>query len=289
MNKYHTSVLLQEVLTYLQVTPGKLFIDATLGGGGHTEALLDQGGIVLGLDADEEAISHVRKRLEGRTGLTLARGNFRDIDLLAQETNFTKVSGILFDVGVSSHQLDEAARGFSFQDGPLDMRMDDRLSVTAADLVNGMTNKELQEMFVSLGEERYARSIAKNIVEQRKERLFETTGDLIGVIRQSAPNLHSKVHPATRVFQALRIAVNDELHALDEALPKAVELLESGGRLVVISFHSLEDRIVKRAFVAFEEAGKGEVLTKRPIEAQEDELGDNRRSRSAKLRVFQKA
>lgn len=289
MNKYHTSVLLQEVLTFLQVSKGKRFIDATLGGGGHTEAMLDHGGSVLGIDADQEALDHVSERLTGRSGLTLARGNFRDIDLLAKAHNFTGVDGILFDIGVSSHQLDEPERGFSFQDGPLDMRMDDRLSVTAADLVNGLTNKELQEMFVSLGEERYARSIAKNIVEQRKEHLFETTGDLIGVIRQSAPNLHSKVHPATRVFQALRIAVNDELHALDEALPKAVELLKSGGRVVVISFHSLEDRIVKRAFVSFEEAGKGEIVTKRPIEAQEEEIGDNRRSRSAKLRVFQKA
>lgn len=288
MNKYHTSVLLQEVLKYLRVEKGKQYIDATLGGGGHTMAMLDMGGVVLGIDGDDESLTHVEENIHDRSRLTLARGNFREINSIARKNGFEKVQGILFDIGVSSHQLDEATRGFSFQDGPLDMRMDKRLTVTAADLVNGLTNKELQELFVNLGEERYARSIAKKIFERREENLFETTGDLLGVIRQAVPNLHTKIHPGTRVFQALRIAVNDELHALAEALPGALGLLESGGRLAVISFHSLEDRIVKRMFIDFEEKGEGVIITKKPIEATEEELKENRRSRSAKLRVFQK-
>ena len=288
MNNYHTSVLLQEVLDYLELKRGKWYIDATLGGGGHTQAILERGCRVLGIDVDQDALNHVRQRLGSNEDLVLARGNFRDIDTLAKEHGLEKVSGILFDVGVSSYQLDTPERGFSFQDGPLDMRMDQQLSVTAGDLVNGLTNKELQELFVRLGEERYARSIAKHIEVYRKEQLIRTTGELVGIIRQAVPHLPTKVHPATRVFQALRIAVNDELHALSEALPKAVNLLESGGRLVVISFHSLEDRIVKRAFVTFEQEGLGKIITKKPIEATEDELGENRRSRSAKLRVFEK-
>ena len=288
MNNYHTSVLLQEVLDYLELKRGKWYIDATLGGGGHTQAILERGCRVLGIDVDQDALNHVRQRLGSNEDLVLARGNFREIDTLAKEHGLEKVSGILFDVGVSSYQLDTPERGFSFQDGPLDMRMDQQLSVTAGDLVNGLTNKELQELFVRLGEERYARSIAKHIEVYRKEQLIRTTGELVGIIRQAVPHLPTKVHPATRVFQALRIAVNDELHALSEALPKAVNLLESGGRLVVISFHSLEDRIVKRAFVTFEQEGLGKIITKKPIEATEDELGENRRSRSAKLRVFEK-
>ena len=288
MNNYHTSVLLQEVLDYLELKRGKWYIDATLGGGGHTQAILEKGCRVLCIDVDQDALNHVRQRLGSNEDLVLARGNFRDIDTLAKEHGLEKVSGILFDVGVSSYQLDTPERGFSFQDGPLDMRMDQQLSVTAGDLVNGLTNKELQELFVRLGEERYARSIAKHIEVYRKEQLIRTTGELVGIIRQAVPHLPTKVHPATRVFQALRIAVNDELHALSEALPKAVNLLESGGRLVVISFHSLEDRIVKRAFVTFEQEGLGKIITKKPIEATEDELGENRRSRSAKLRVFEK-
>jgi 16S rRNA (cytosine1402-N4)-methyltransferase len=155
-------------------------------------------------------------------------------------------------------------------------------------LVNGLTNKELQELFVKLGEERYARSIASHIVEYRKEKLITTTGELVSLVRQSVPNIKMNVHPATRVFQALRIAVNDELNNLREVLPKAVELLEKEGRLVVISFHSLEDRIVKQAFIALEKEGIGKIITKRPIEATEEETEKNRRSRSAKMRVFEK-
>lgn len=287
-NLYHTSVLLQEVLNNLDVTPGKKYIDATLGGGGHTRAILERGGHVLGIDVDQEALDFVADTVSHKDQLVTARGNFREIADIAREKGFIKVHGILFDIGVSSHHLDAPERGFSFQDGPLDMRMDQRLQVTAADLVNGLSNQELQELFVRLGEERYARSIAKHIVTYRQEKLITTTGELVDIIRQSVPNLKTKVHPATRVFQALRIAVNDELHALRDALPKAVDLLESEGRLAVISFHSLEDRIVKHAFKSFEEQGKGIVLTKKPVEAGEDELAVNRRSRSAKLRVFQK-
>lgn len=290
MNNYHKSVLLQEVLDLLKVTPGKKYIDATLGGGGHTEAILERGGDVLGLDVDEDALEFVRAKNEGeRKGtLVLAKGNFKDIDTIAKKHGFDQVAGILFDLGVSSYQLDTPEKGFSFQEGPLDMRMDRSLSVRAQDLVNGLTNKELQELFVKLGEERYARSIAKHIDYYRKTKPIETTAELAAIVREAVPNLPSRIHPATKVFQALRIAVNDELHVLREALPKAYSLLGTGGRLAVISFHSLEDRIVKQAFVSFAEDGSGQILTPKPIEATEEEQNGNRRSRSAKLRGIEK-
>jgi 16S rRNA (cytosine1402-N4)-methyltransferase len=291
MNNYHKSVLLQEVLALLYVKPGKQYIDATLGGGGHTAAIIEAGGNVLGIDVDEDALKFVRAKTErqGAEGrLVLAKGNFQNIDTIAREHGFDQVAGILFDLGVSSFQLDTAEKGFSFQEGPLDMRMDQTLSVRAADLVNGLTNKELQELFVKYGEERYARSIAKHIEEFRKIKQFETTAELADVVRSAVPNLPSTTHPATRVFQALRIAVNDELNVLRDALPKAYSLLGSKGRLAVISFHSLEDRIAKQAFLAFAEDGSGRVLTPKPIEATEGEERDNRRSRSAKLRGIEK-
>lgn len=291
MNNYHISVLLQEVLDFLEIQPGKQYIDATLGGGGHTTAILERGGNVLGIDVDEDALKFVRKKSEEdrRQGtLTVASGNFQDIDTIARTHGFNSVDGVLFDLGVSSYQLDTPEKGFSFQEGPLDMRMDTTLSVKAADLVNGLTNKELQELFIKYGEERYSRSIARHIEEYRKTKSIQTTSELAAIVREAVPNLPSRIHPATKVFQALRIAVNDELHVLEEALPKAYSLLRPSGRLVVISFHSLEDRIVKQAFQKFAEEKNGRILTKKPVEAAEEEKNMNRRSRSAKLRVIER-
>lgn len=296
MNTYHISVLLQETIAQLNIRAGKRYIDGTIGGGGHTAEILKHGGIVLGLDVDQDALEFVQKDLRLKikdlrfgTDLVLVKGNFKGIATIARENGFEKVAGILLDLGVSSHHFDEAKRGFSFQsEGPLDMRMDKELQVNAGDLVNALTRGELIELFTTYGEEPFARSIASHIVEARKEKRIETTTELAGIIRKAVPFTKKGINPATKVFQALRIAVNDELHVLIETLPKAVELLESNGRLAVISFHSLEDRIVKRSFLAFEEKGLGKVVTKKPIVPSEEEIMANSRSRSSKLRVFEK-
>ena len=289
MSDYHISVLLEQTLAALQVEPGKKYIDATLGGGGHTSEIIQRGGIVLGLDVDSEALGFVKNKLNGNKELFLAKGNFRDIDRLAQENGFEKVAGILFDLGVSSHQFDAGERGFSFRyDAPLDMRMDRSLGVTAADLVNGLNKGELIELFEKFGEEYFGKKISQRILEARAMKLITTTGELAEIIVRAYPRGYKKIHPATKVFQALRIAVNDELNSLKDALPKAVNLLESGGRLVIISFHSLEDRIVKEYFKSVEQEKMGKILTGKPIEASEEETESNKRARSAKLRVLEK-
>lgn len=296
MDNYHKSVLLHEAIELLDIQKGKKYIDATLGGGGHTFEILQRGGKVLSLDTDEDAIAHVEEKIKNNEAkiksnkeeLIVRQGNFRDIDTIARENGFEKVSGILFDLGVSSHQLDVGKRGFSIaQEGPLDMRMTTALSVTAKDLVNGLTKSELTELFEKFGEEHFARKIASYIVDARRKKPIETTKELADLIKR-ANYKENKIHPATRVFQALRIAVNDELHSIREALPKALSLLEKEGRIVVISFHSLEDRIVKHTFSGFAQNGYGEIITDKPIIPSENEVNENSRARSAKLRVFKK-
>lgn len=301
MSEYHVPVLKDEVLEYLRVENSKKYIDATLGGGGHTLEVLQRGGEVLGIDVDGDALIYVESRIKNqelsKTGLiTLARGNFRNINEIAKANGFKQVTGILFDLGVSSFQLDMPEKGFSFfRSGPLDMRMDKTLIVKAADLVNGLSEKELATLFIKIGEEHRGKAIAREIVATRKNKLFQTTEDLVGVIARangirSAETLlpKKKAEISKRVFQALRIIVNDELHSVDEALPKAFDLLEKSGRLLVISFHSLEDRIVKNTFVEIEKKGKGRLVTEKPIVAGEEEMRRNPRSRSAKLRVIEK-
>jgi len=296
MDLYHRSVLVNEVLEYLQVAKNKIYIDATLGGGGHTFKILEHGGKVLGIDADEEAVQYVENTVKNQKpeiklgeDLLLARGNFREIEVLAHGNGLRHVSGILFDLGVSSHHLDTKERGFSFQkNGPLDMRMDQRLAVSAKDLINALTKGELYELFSRLGEERFAKTISDNIVRSRRIIPIETTEQLRNVIEEVVHYRSTDIHPATRVFQSLRIAVNDELRTIEEALPKALSILEEKGRIVVISFHSLEDRIVKHFFKDQEQKGKGTILTKKPIIAGEEEIFVNFRSRSAKLRAFEK-
>lgn len=292
MNNYHTPVLLQEVLDLLDVMEGKLYIDATLGGGGHSLGILEKGGRVLGIDVDQDALEYVRCYLQESENkvknITLVRGNFRDIDAIAKSWGFTHVDGVLFDLGVSSHQLDTPERGFSFQEGPLDMRMSKDLVVTAKDLVNGLTQNELRELFERFGEERFAKKIAHAIVEQRKQHPIETTKELADIIKKAVPYHQDRIHPATRVFQALRIIVNDELGNIRTALPKALSLLRSRGRIVVISFHSLEDKIVKGQFDEWEKRGLVRIITKKPITPCREEKLKNRRSRSAKLRAVEK-
>lgn len=298
MKQFHTPVLLQEAVSLLHVTEGKKYIDATVGGGGHGVEIVRRGGWVLGIDCDSDAIAYTTRRwkVESRKWnipeerLIVVQGNFSDIDQIAHSHRFDKVAGILFDLGVSSYQLEQPHRGFSFyNDAPLDGRMDQTLVVGAKDLVNALNEQELYELISTLGEERLARPISRSIIRARRVKPIETTGELARIVQGVYQEGGRKTHPATRVFQAFRIAVNDELNNLTIALPKAVDVLEQEGRLVVISFHSLEDRIVKRQFAQLQRQGVGVMVTKKPIIPSHTEVAANRRSRSAKLRAFEKA
>lgn len=287
--EFHIPVLLSRVIGGLAVAKGGKYIDATVGGGGHTWEILKRGGRVLGIDCDPEAIKHVKNKI--KNDLTLVRGNFVHLKEIAEKEGFTKVSGILFDLGVSSHHLETDYRGFSFNtDAPLDMRMDPDLSVSAADLINGLNEGELDELFKKYSQEYHSRAIARAIVRARTLKPIKTCNQLAEIIIRvrGRRGRFDRTHPATRVFQALRIAVNDELNNLKQALPQAVDLLEKKGRLVVLSFHSLEDRIVKNFFKEKEAKGLLQILTKKPIRPNEEEIKVNPRSRSAKLRIAEK-
>jgi 16S rRNA (cytosine1402-N4)-methyltransferase len=294
----HVSVLLSEVISGLAPRGGGRYLDGTLGGGGHALAILaasSPDGRLLGIDADPAALAAAGARLAPYADrVVLAHGNFRDLGQLAGEHGFAPLDGILLDLGVSSHQLDTPERGFSFtSDAPLDMRLDPTGGTTAADLVNETPESDLADMIFGYGEERGSRRIARFIAEARRKRPIATTGELAELVAHALGGRHGKIHPATRTFQALRIAVNRELESLEAALPQAVELLAPGGRIAVIAFHSLEDRIVKQFFRA--ESGYGgvgvarlQIVTKKPIEASESEARANPRSRSAKLRIAER-
>lgn len=299
MSEYHISVLLHESVDLLDVKPGKQYIDATLGGGGHSVEILKRGGKVLSIDTDQEAIDFVIRNVKSQMSHVkdgndwiLAKGNFRDIDRIAKENGIEGVSGILFDLGVSTHQLEASDRGFSFnksKDARLDMRMNQQMQVSALDLVNGLTEKELAEVFWKYGEEHFAKKIAKRIVHARRLKQIETTDELSAIVLSVRKrSFLDRTHPATRVFQALRIAVNDELYSLEVVLPKAFNLLTPDGVMAFISFHSLEDRIVKKYFAECASVGKGEPLTEKPIVPSAEEVVMNPRSRSAKLRGIKK-
>jgi len=298
MNDYHVSVLLKEAVELLQVKKNSKYIDATLGGGGHTKAILLRDGLVLGIDLDQEALDFISKNQESKIkdqALILAQGNFKDITKIAHLNGFNKVDGIIYDLGVSSRQIDSEERGFSYlKDGPLDMRMDKSSPVKASDLVNVLTKGELYEIFSRLGQERRARAVSDRIVRTRGVKAIQTTGKLIEVIKEAYGLKSKTLSPfvkaaiSKRTFQALRMALNGELENLRESLPQAVDLLEKGGRIVVITFHSLEDRIVKHSFLEFEKNQLGIVITKKPVLPSQAEIGSNRRSASAKLRVFEK-
>lgn len=286
----HIPVLLQLVIKELHVKANEKYIDATLGGGGHTEEILKHGGMVLGIDQDEDAIQHVLESkgpyIESRK-LTVAQGNFRDIGQIARKHNFEKVSGILFDLGVSSHQLDESQKGFSIRrDEALDMRMDKNVTVSARDIISKYSEQDLTDIFIEFGEEDKAHEVAKAIVAERGKNKIETTGQLVAVIERVIKRT-GKLHPATKVFQALRIEVNQELRALKQGMLQALTLLSRHGRILVISFHSLEDRMVKRQFDSWEKEGRGSIVTPKPLTASLDEELSNPRARSAKLRVFE--
>ncbi len=308
MEFVHKPVLFAETIAALDVRPGRTYIDGTVGGGGHALAIL-QGlggqGRLLAIDQDPDAIAAAGERLKDFSNLSLARGNFSQMAELAQAQGIGAADGILLDIGVSSHQLDDGARGFSYhQDAPLDMRMSQQ-GPTAAELVNHLAPEELAGILLRYGEEKSARRIAQGICRARERAPIATTGQLAEIVRQSVPAAvrRAEGHPARRTFQALRIAVNGELDRLAEGLAAAFGLLAPGGRLAVISFHSLEDRIVKRQMAQWCQGctcpkdfpvcvcgnkPKGRLLYKRGLAPTEQEQRENPRARSARLRVFEK-
>ena len=291
---HHQPVLLKEVLEFLNVRPDGNYIDATLGAGGHSAAILERlqagKGKLLGIDRDARAIAISRERLRGyKEKLILQAGNFRDIDAHHAASGLPPVDGVLADLGMSSMQVDDAARGFSFNlPGPLDMRMDPGSPTTAEDIVNHAGEREIADLIFKLGEERHSRRIARAIV---KARPIRTTTELAQVVTRAIPSragLH-QIHPATRTFMALRLAVNQELESLEVFLSKVLDVMAPGGRVVTLSFHSLEDRLVKHALVNAKQEGRVRILTKHVVRATEEEVQRNPRSRSAKLRCAEKA
>jgi 16S rRNA (cytosine1402-N4)-methyltransferase len=310
MDVFHKPVLVREVIDSLQCRAGAVYVDGTLGGGGHAFEILKNSapdGRLIGIDADEDALREAQKRLSPFRGrAVLVKGNFADMESTLSGMNIDKVEGILLDLGVSSHQLDTAERGFSFTlDAQLDMRMDRNRGPSAYDLIHTLSEEELGKLIRRFGEERMAGRIARAIVRRRTLSPIRTTADLAGVVAAASPGIkgRSRIHPATRTFQALRIAVNDELTNLQRAIAGGMKRLKPGGRLCVISFHSLEDRIVKNAFRAAEKGcicppdlpicacGRKpimKVVTHRPIVPGKDEIRDNPRARSAKLRTAER-
>lgn len=282
----HISVLLQEAIEALDVQEGKKYIDATAGGGGHTEEIVKRGGEVLVIDQDDDALIHLNKRFSKQKNVTVVKGNFGEIQTIARLHGFGECGGVLFDLGMSSFQIDSSSRGFSFRgDQPLDMRMDVQQELSAYEVVNTWAPEELEEVLLKYGEEQQAVQVVEAIVEARKEKKIQSTGELVTILKKVIRR-NEKIHPATRVFQAIRIAVNTELDVLRNGLSGALSITEKEGKIVVISFHSLEDRIVKNMFREFEQKKVGKVLTKKPILASEEEKSINPRSRSAKMRVF---
>lgn len=307
----HTSVLLEETIENLRIKPDGTYLDGTLGGGGHSYRIaskLGEGGRLIGIDQDEAAIEAAGARLKPyEDKVTLIRDNYRNAKRVLKDIGIEQVDGILLDLGVSSFQLDNAERGFSYKyDTKLDMRMDQRQTMTAADIVNGYSETELYHVIRDYGEEQFAKNIAKHIAAVRKDKPVRTTGELNEIIKAAIPAKMRAAggHPSKRTFQAIRIECNKELEVLKESLEDLVQLLRPGGRICIITFHSLEDRIVKTAFRRYEnpctcppdfpvcvcgQVSKGKVITRKPILPSGEEIENNKRSKSAKLRVFEKA
>lgn len=306
----HTSVLLEETIEGLKIKPEGIYVDGTLGGGGHSfeiAARLGENGRLIGIDQDEAAIGAASKRLEiYGDNVTIVRSNYRSTREVLNSLGITGIDGMMLDLGVSSYQLDTEERGFSYRfDTPLDMRMDQRQSFSAKDIINDYSEMELFRIIRDYGEDKFAKNIAKHIVMERQKKPIETTGELNEIIRAAIPaRMRAEGgHPSKRTFQAIRIECNKELEVLKDSLEELIELLNPGGRLCVITFHSLEDRIVKTAFknaanpctcppnfpvCVCGKVSKGKVITGKPILPGEEELKENSRSKSAKLRIFEK-
>lgn len=307
----HKSVLLEETINGLNIRPDGTYVDGTLGGGGHAYEIarrLSDKGSIIGIDQDAAAIEAAGIRLKDfGEKVTIVRSNYCEMKSRLHELGIDKVDGIILDLGVSSYQLDTAERGFSYrEDAPLDMRMDTRQTMTARDIVNDYSEMELYRVIRDYGEDKFAKNIAKHIVAARGRAAIETTGQLTQIIRESIPMKYQKMsgHPAKRAFQAIRIELNRELDVLRDSLDDMIDLLKPGGRLCIITFHSLEDRIVKSAFRKNEnpctcpsdfpvcvcgKVSKGKVITKKPILPSKEEQEYNSRSKSAKLRIFERA
>ena len=307
----HKSVLLQETIENLNIKPDGIYVDGTLGGAGHSYEIakrLSDKGRLIGIDQDADAIAAATERLaEYKDRVTIIRSNYAAMKSELQKIGITQVDGILLDLGVSSFQLDTPERGFTYreEDAPLEMRMDQRQSKTARDIVNGYSEQELYRIIRDFGEDRFAKNIAKHIVKERQKKEIETTGELTEIIRASIPMKVQATggHPAKRTFQAIRIELNRELEVLQDNLDEMIDLLADDGRFCIITFHSLEDRIVKTSFRKNENpctcpkefpvcvcgnVSKGKVITRKPILPSEEELEENKRAKSAKLRVFER-
>lgn len=306
----HKSVLLEETIDSLDIKPDGIYVDGTLGGGGHASQVcrrLGDGGRLIGIDQDQDAIEVASERLSEFGGkVTIVRENYQKIKQILHDLGIEKADGIYLDLGVSSYQLDTAKRGFTYrEDAPLDMRMDVRNPVTAADIVNEYEEMELYRIIRDYGEEKFAKNIAKHMVQARQEKRIETTGQLTEIIKAAIPMKMRATggHPAKRTFQALRIELNHELDVLSDSIDTMIDLLKPGGRLSIITFHSLEDRIVKNRFRQNENpcicpagfpvcvcgrSSKGKVITRKPIIPSQREIEENKRAKSSKLRVFQR-
>lgn len=301
----HISVLADEVIENLNIKADGIYVDLTLGKGGHSKRILENlsdKGKLIALDQDQDALNAAKENLSSFSNVTFVKSNFENIDRVLDDLGISKIDGALMDIGVSSYQIDNADRGFSYMhDGPLDMRMDTSNELTAEKIISEYSLDELQEIFSKYGEERYSRTIARNIVETRAKQKIDTTYKLRDIVNKSYKS--KEAHPEKRVFQALRIEVNRELEVLENTLEKVVDYLDKDGRLCVISFHSLEDRIVKNTFKELEKdcicppglpvcacdhEAKVKVITKKPITASKNELKENSRAKSAKLRVCQR-
>ncbi|MFA5881348.1 MAG: 16S rRNA (cytosine(1402)-N(4))-methyltransferase RsmH [Eubacteriales bacterium] len=311
MDFHHIPVMLNEVIAYLNLQQGGTYIDCTLGGGGHTSEIIKKiqpGGRVIGIDQDPNALQAAQNRLAMyKDRITFVHSNFYRLKDIVQENEVGEADGVLFDLGVSSHQLDEGDRGFSYmQDAPLDMRMNPQDKVTAENLVNELEEQELARIIKEYGEERWAKRIARFIVENRQNKRIGTTGELVGIIKKAVPAgaRREGPHPAKRTFQALRIAVNDELNRFAQTLRDTVDILKPGGRVCVISFHSLEDRITKEVFrdlakdcicppelpvCRCNKQKQIDIITSKPVLPGAQEIENNPRARSAKLRAARKS
>ncbi|PAA99937.1 16S rRNA (cytosine(1402)-N(4))-methyltransferase RsmH [Enterococcus canintestini] len=308
----HYTVMLKETVDGLNIKPDGIYVDCTLGGAGHSQYLLSQlndNGHLYAFDQDQKAIDHAKVFLKDAVAagkVTFIKSNFRNLAAALKEHGIEKVDGVLYDLGVSSPQLDEASRGFSYhQDAPLDMRMDQSAPFSAYDLVNTYNYHEMVKIFYRYGEEKFSKQVARQIERAREKAPIETTGELVELIKEAipAPARRKGGHPAKRIFQAIRIAVNDELGAIEESLEQAIALLNVTGRVSVITFHSLEDRLVKNIFkeysspkdlppglpmVPVEYQPELKLINRKPIVASQDELDENNRSRSAKLRIAER-
>ena len=291
----HIAVMAEEVIQYLRPRVGGIFVDATLGLGGHAEAILSligDTGRLIGIDRDLDAISLAKENLRPYLRrCQFVHDNFRNIDRVLDSLDIKDVDGMLFDLGISSFQLDNPQRGFSFKgDGPLDMRMDRQGHISAYELINSLSEREISLILRDFGQERWHNRIARRLVAERKFKPIETTHELAKIVLKSIPFYKGRrrIHPATRTFQAFRIAVNRELDSLEAALEKCIDRLKASGRIVVISFHSLEDKIVKETFRTFKKAKRGVLVVSKPVRPSEEEIARNPRARSARLRVFEK-